>query len=160
MGEENKNPVEAKAEENTTAQSTVDAQQASENIAEAVNNFNNTADTTGEYDQADIEANKIYAILAYIGILWLVGLLAAKDSKFTRFHVNQGIILCIVEAIVGAICAGLEFATVTASLVTVIDLMTTALDLLTTGLAIYGIYNALTGRAKELPVIGKYRILK
>ncbi len=142
MGEENKNPVEAKAEENTTAQSTVDAQQASENIAEAVNNFNNTADTTGEYDQADIEANKIYAILAYIGILWLVGLLAAKDSKFTRFHVNQGIILFIAE------------------LLTVIPVIGWIWAIVVFVFAILGIVNAASGKAKEVPLIGGIRIIK
>ena len=112
------------------------------------------------YDMKDIEENKVFAFFSYLGFLFIIPLIAKPDSRFCKFHVNQGIILCIVEAIVGAICAALEFATVTASLVTVIELITTALDLLTTGLAIYGIYNALTGRAKELPVIGKFRILK
>lgn len=112
------------------------------------------------YDMKDIEENKVFAFFSYLGFLFIIPLIAKPDSRFCKFHVNQGIILCIVEAIVGAICAGLEFATVTASLVTVIDLTTTALDILTACLAIYGIVNVLTGRAKELPVIGKFRILK
>ena len=112
------------------------------------------------YDMKDIEENKVFAFFSYLGFLFIIPLIARPDSRFCKFHVNQGIILCIVEAIVGAICAGLEFATVTASLVSVIELMTTALDILTACLAIYGIVNALTGKAKELPVIGKFRILK
>ena len=112
------------------------------------------------YDMKDIEENKVFAFFSYLGFLFIIPLIAKPDSRFCKFHVNQGIILCIVEAIVGAICAGLEFATVTASLVTVIDLTTTALDILTACLAINGIVNVLTGRAKELPVIGKFRILK
>ena len=145
MGEENKNPVEAKAEETTQeneAQSTVNAQQASENIANAVNNFNNTTDTTGDYDSSDIEENKIFAILAYIGILWLVGLLAAKDSKFARFHVNQGIVLFI------------------AALLSVIPIIGWIWSMVVFVFAIIGIVNAATGKAKELPLIGGIRIIK
>ena len=32
------------------------------------------------------------AILAYFGILVLIPILAAKDSKFARFHANQGLL--------------------------------------------------------------------
>ena len=37
---------------------------------------------------------KLYGILAYIGILWLVGMFVQpeKDDPFVRFHVNQGIV--------------------------------------------------------------------
>ena len=112
------------------------------------------------YDMKDIEENKVFAFFSYLGFLFIIPLIARPDSRFCKFHVNQGIILCITEAIVGALCAALELAMVTAGLVTIIELMTTALDILTACLAIYGIVNALTGKAKELPVIGKFRILK
>ena len=36
----------------------------------------------------DIEKNKIMAVLAYI--IFLIPLLAAKDSPFAKFHTNQG----------------------------------------------------------------------
>ena len=112
------------------------------------------------YDMKDIEENKVFAFFSYLGFLFIIPLIARPDSRFCKFHVNQGIILCITEAIVGIICSGLELVSVSASLVTVIGLITTALDILIACLAIYGIVNALTGKAKELPVIGKYRILK
>ena len=35
------------------------------------------------------------AVLAYFGILVLIPILAAKESKFARFHANQGLILLI-----------------------------------------------------------------
>jgi len=44
-------------------------------------------------DALDIEHNKIFAVLAYIGILFLVPLLAAPQSRFARYHTNQGIVL-------------------------------------------------------------------
>ena len=49
--------------------------------------------------------DKLYSILAYIGILWLIGLLAApeKDHAFTKNHVNNGIVLCIAGIVVNII---------------------------------------------------------
>ena len=38
-------------------------------------------------DPADVDTNKIFAVLAYLGILVLVPLLAAKESRFARYHV-------------------------------------------------------------------------
>ena len=58
--------------------------------------INNTADTTADYDKKDIEDNKLMGVLAYIGLLFLIPLFAAKESKFAQFHTNQGILLCIV----------------------------------------------------------------
>ena len=42
---------------------------------------------------ADAEQNKVFGILAYLGILCLIPLLAAKDSRFARYHANQGLVL-------------------------------------------------------------------
>ena len=67
-------------------------------------NFLNTPDTTAEFDQQDIESNKIMAVLSYLGILWLIPMLAAKESKFAQYHVNQGIILTIAGIAVSVAC--------------------------------------------------------
>ncbi|MBR3753942.1 MAG: hypothetical protein IKK49_02415 [Clostridia bacterium] len=88
------------------------------------------------------------ALLAYI--IFLIPLLAAKDSKFARFHTNQGLVLFI-----GAILS---------SVITVIPIIGWIIapiaGLAITVLAIIGIVNALGGKAKELPIIGKFKILK
>ena len=111
--------------------------------------FKNATDSTAEYDQADINANKVMAILAYIGILVLIPLFAAKDSKFARFHTNQGLLLFIVALIAGAI-----------SKVSVIGFIGAIVGFLCFIFAIIGIVYAAQGKAKELPFIGKYKILK
>ena len=41
-----------------------------------------------EVTPEDVQNNKVFAILAYIGILVLVPIFAAKESKFARFHAN------------------------------------------------------------------------
>ena len=117
-------------------------------LSEKFNEFNNTADTTFEYDAQDIEKNKVMAVLAYI--LFFIPLLAAKDSKFARFHTNQGLVLFL----------GGIIASVVAVIPVIGWIVAPIAGLVITVLAIIGILNALNGRAKELPVIGKFKILK
>ncbi len=117
-------------------------------LSEKFNEFNNTADTTSEYDAQDIEKNKVMAVLAYI--LFFIPLLAAKDSKFARFHTNQGFVLFL----------GGIIASVVAVIPVIGWIVAPIAGLVITVLAVIGIINALNGRAKELPVIGKLKILK
>ena len=117
-------------------------------LSEKFNEFNNTADTTSEYDAQDIEKNKVMALLAYI--IFLIPLLAAKDSKFARFHTNQGLVLFL----------GGIIASVVAAIPVIGWIIAPIAGLVITVLAVIGIINALNGRAKELPVIGKFKILK
>ena len=39
---------------------------------------------------------KIFSILSYIGIFWIVGLISERDDPVVRFHINQGIIKTVV----------------------------------------------------------------
>ena len=117
-------------------------------LSEKFNEFNNTADTTSEYDAQDIEKNKVMAVLAHI--LFFIPLLAAKDSKFARFHTNQGLVLFL----------GGIIASVVAVIPVIGWIVAPIAGLVITVLAVIGIINALNGRAKELPVIGKFKILK
>ena len=117
-------------------------------LSEKFNEFNNTADTTAEYDAQDIEKNKVMAVLAYI--LFFIPLLAAKDSKFARFHANQGLVLFL----------GGIIASVVAVIPVIGWIIAPIAGLVITVLAVIGIINALNGKAKELPVIGKFKILK
>ena len=113
--------------------------------------LNNTADHTGEYDAQDIEQNKLMGILAYLGILVLIPIFAAKESKFARFHANQGLILLICGVIVGVLgCIPIIGTFIIGPIGGLIVFI----------LMIIGIINVANGRAKELPVIGKYTILK
>ncbi len=119
-------------------------------LEELISKFTNTANTTADYSADDINRNKHMAILAYLGLLFLVPLFAAKDSPFARYHVNQGILLFVVHA-VGIAATQIPYAGWAAGAV---------VNIFTTALFIVGIINAFKGEAKELPVIGKFRILK
>ncbi len=98
----------------------------------------------------DASSNKVMGILAYLGVLVLIPLFLAKDSKFARFHVNQGLILFICSIVVYVI--GLILPSSLMFLVRILDLAILVL-------AIIGIYNVVKGQTKELPYIGKFRII-
>ena len=119
-------------------------------MSEELKNVINTPDTTAEFDAADIENTKILSLFSYLGILLLIPLLACKDSKFARFHVNQGLVLLIAGLIASVIALIPLVGWIVSAVWSIIDLV----------LVILGIVNAVTGKAKELPIIGKFRILK
>ena len=114
----------------------------------------NTPDTTAEFDQSDIQQNKVMAVLAYFGLLFLVPLLAAKESKYAQFHTNQGLGLWIAGLIAGVVSSILAVIPVVGAILGAL------ISLVMFALMIIGIVNAATGKAKELPVIGKIKLLK
>lgn len=119
--------------------------------------FNNTPDTTADYDPADIEKNKIMALFAYLSWLVIIPILAAKDSKYAKFHGNQGLVLAIAEIIVGifyGILSEIPFVGI------IFSIIGSVISLFCFVLTILGIVNAVSGKAKELPIIGNFRIIK
>ena len=60
---------------------------------QTIDKITNTADYTDSFHPQDIAQNKAMAILAYLGILVLIPIFAAKNSAFAKFHANQGLIL-------------------------------------------------------------------
>lgn len=56
-----------------------------------------------EFDANDVEENKVFAALSYLGILVLIPLLVKKDSKFAMEHAKQGLVLFIIEMILWVI---------------------------------------------------------
>lgn len=120
-------------------------------------NLNNTADTTADFDPTDIESNKVMAILAYISWLVLIPLFAAKNSKFARYHCNQGIVLAIAEIICWILLGILDGLPLIGWLFGILNGLFSLVCLV---FSVIGIMNAANGKAKELPFVGKYRILK
>lgn len=120
----------------------------------------NAPDHTPDFDAKDIEQNKALALLSYIGLLVLIPILCVKHSKFTRFHANQGLILCIVTAAVGLTLGIFSYLSVLFWPLWFLTVGIWVAELALVALAVLGIINAVRGKAKELPFIGKYRILK
>ena len=119
--------------------------------------FTNTPNHASEYDPKDIQDNKVFAILAYIGILVLVPIFGAKNSRFARFHANNGLVLMIIEAITYFVLGILSSIPIVGLIFGVLIWLS---SIFFTVIIIIGIINAARGQANELPIIGKIKILK
>lgn len=115
------------------------------------------------FNSEDVASNKVMGILAYLGILFLVPLLAAKDSQYARFHTNQGSVLFIFDIVMWIISLVVNFVITFASLGIlsfVGTIISNLLGLLCLALTIVGIVNACSGEPKKLPVIGGITLYK
>lgn len=101
------------------------------------------------FDPADIEKNKTMAGLAYL--IFFLPLIVCPDSKYGKFHANQGLLL-LITSIVG---------TVVLSIIPIIGwVLLLFYPLVILVLGIMGLVNGFSGKAKPLPIIGKYTIIK
>jgi uncharacterized membrane protein len=115
-----------------------------------------------EVDAEDAEKNKVFGILAYLGILFLVPLLAAKDSPFAKYHANQGLVLFIVWIVI-AVALSILDVVLLMILPSGLSFIVSILSLVYLGLlvlAILGIINAAAGKCVPLPVIGGITLIK
>jgi len=89
---------------------------------------------------------ELTAILSYLGILFLIPLLVAKDNDFDQFHARQGLVLFIAEVITAMFAAVPILGWIGAPLLYIFWFV----------LIIIGIINVLEGKKKELPFIGQF----
>lgn len=95
-----------------------------------------------EVDKKDIEENSVVAAMSYIYILCLLPLFLKRKSKFAQFHAKQGLLLFIVEVLLGWFFP--------------FPIIGWALGLLVLLLAFLGVVNALNGKYWEMPFVGRY----
>jgi len=92
------------------------------------------------------KSENLIAILSYIGILFLIPLLARKDNAFAQFHAKQGLVLFIAE--------------IATSLIAWIPILGWFIGMIAwiiwLVLSIIGIINVVGGKQVPLPVIGKF----
>lgn len=97
----------------------------------------------------DIAKNKVVSALAYL--IFFLPLIVCPDSPFGKFHANQGLLL-LIAGVVGSV-----------ALIVIPFIGWILLPLFSLAVfifAVIGLAGALNGRAKDLPLIGQYRILK
>ena len=101
------------------------------------------------FSAEDIEKNKTMAGLSYI--LFFLPLIVCPESRFGRFHANQALILLLL-GIIGSFILGL---------IPIIGwILLPVFSILVFVLAIMGLIAGFNGQPKELPIIGKYKLLK
>lgn len=94
----------------------------------------------------DADDARVISAIGYLGILFLIPLLAKPNSKFAQYHARQGIALFIFGIAVGIVSAIPVLGWVVGAVGWVLSLI----------LLIMGFSNALAGKTQPLPVIGKY----
>lgn len=100
-------------------------------------------------DPADVEKNRFYALIAYMGILVLIPFLLARSSPFVRFHLNQGIPI-LVGWIIWAILGWIPI------IGGIIGMALAAFLLI---LQVTGMIGVLMGKMNKLFLISKWNIL-
>ena len=116
-----------------------------------------TETTTGaQFTPEEIEEGKGMAILAWI--FWIIPLLAARDKRFAMFHTQQALTLWITIVV---IYIAMWILTMLVSLIS--DTLTCIISILMfipwivfVVFWIMGLITAIQGKAKELPIIGKF----
>lgn len=106
--------------------------------------------------EREILSGRALAAVAYLPMLFLIGLLDAPRNRYVRFHARQGLVLFLAE-----IVAWIALAIYDGSVgrIPVIGLIFGAALRLVTGLtflaaAVYGIAKALAGETVRIPFLG------
>ena len=106
-------------------------------------------ETNLNFTPEDIESNKVMAGLAYI--LFFLPLVVCPDSPYGRYHANQGLLLLLL---------GLG-GSIILSIIPIIGwLLLPIFALVVFIIAVIGLINGFTGKAKPIPIIGKYQLIK
>lgn len=105
--------------------------------------------------------DKLFGILSYLGFLVLIPLFAGK-TDFTRYHANQGLVLFILELILGVI---ITVCSIVLCLIPwigpiIAGVLGGLLGLIPLVFAILGIINVANEKMAPLPIIGNIKILK
>lgn len=114
---------------------------------------------TNENKADGISEHKLYAILGYVlPFLFFLPLLqeSSKNNEFAKFHANQQLLLLITWVGVQVVLSNVLYMVI----YMLAGMLMSLLSLGILVLAIMGIISASQGTMKELPLIGKFRILK
>lgn len=113
-----------------------------------------TKDTTADFSKEEIEKNKVVCGLAYIPILfWLPLVAGTKGSKYCKFHSNNGLLLLILDVVLGIVSSLLGLIPFVGAV------LGSVLGLLTVGYIVFGMVFTFQGKVKELPFIGGIKII-
>jgi uncharacterized membrane protein len=117
----------------------------------------NTADHTDKMDPSDVTQNKGICCLSYP--LFFLPFVACPESKFGRFHANQGLLFAIL-LFAGLIANSIVRMIFRGFLYWLGSLMQLAILLPILAIGVISVINAYSGKAKEIPLIGNTRLIK
>ncbi len=137
-------------------------------IIEKVENFVNTTDYSDDYTKEDVKNNKTNAMICYVPLAVLYFLFTGKykKSNYLFFHANQGLsvtivwVLAFIISIVLSSVFSIRSLYVNAYTPGWVNLISYTLYFIALLLSGFGFVNTLNENSKELPVIGKIKLLK
>ncbi|GHU45542.1 hypothetical protein FACS1894120_0540 [Clostridia bacterium] len=126
-------------------------------------------DRTYEFNRSEAEKNRVVCALSYIPLLFWLPLVTGGGS-YCRFHANQGFIalLCYIALNIGR--GALDFlislgnhvlgGLVGGVLAFILWLPIVALGVISISIMLFGILNAVQCAAREIPLVGRFKIIK
>lgn len=122
--------------------------------------MNDVNDDTKSFTEKDINNGKVMAIIAYLGILCLIPYFGEKENKFAKYHAKEGVNLLLISIIGFAALGVLNVIFSVIHLGILISIIEWLFEIIIFALSIVGIINVANGKAKELPIINKFKIIK
>ena len=153
--------------ENNVVDPIKDRRDLGDKTIDAVENFMNTTNHIEEHNKEDIKKHKTNAMLCYIPFVVFYFIITGKykESNYLHFHANQGIVLTLVYVFAAIVANILKIVFSRESLIIndtpmIIDFVCYVLYCVGFLLTLFGIINVSNDASKELPVVGKFKILK
>lgn len=129
------------------------------------NNKFNVVDITDTFDGQDIKENSTMAGIAYF--IFFLPLIVNSKSSFSKYHVNQSLLILLSSLAVGIIGGVLSsiFHTVYIPIIGNLFLIVIYIARFAVGLGIFILWiiemiDAFNGKAKKYPIIGDITLIK
>lgn len=118
---------------------------------------------TPEPEKEDLKGKKFTAALSYLFWLTVIPMIYSSESKFIKYHANQGLVLAIVETIFLVITVIVSKVLWPVSRATSL-LVETTMFMCFVGvfgmLSLIGIFHVILGKERPIPTFGKIQLLK
>nr|WP_294668990.1 hypothetical protein [uncultured Ruminococcus sp.] len=101
----------------------------------------------------EIDTGKGMAIVCYFNLLVIIPLIFEKSNNFVRYHINQGLSLCLFTIVTGVIKLMLNDILLYSYIFAIL------MALLIIIMVVIGIKNVCSGEEKPLPIIGNFNLL-
>ena len=114
-------------------------------------------------EQEDLKGKKFTACLSYLFWFAVIPMIYSTESKFIKYHANQGFVLATVETIFLVITVIVSKILWFASRATSLLVETTMLMVFVGVfgvLSLIGIFNVIRGKEKPIPTFGHIKLLK
>ena len=114
-------------------------------------------------EKEDLKGKKITAGLSYLFWFTLIPMMYASESKFVKYHANQGFVLAIAETIfliLTVIVSKIVWAVSRPTSLLVETIMLAIFVGVFGMLSLIGILNVVRGKEKPIPTFGNIQLLK